>query len=564
MTYFVIALALVLGFTQCKKEQPIAQNDSVRITLTVDNGTSSSTTGNGSKVIVDPTGHTNPDYATVTFENGDVIYVGNNGTYCGYLEYNKPNEQTPGCFSGTINPTSEADYLHFYFMGNKGEKSEPTSVSITDQTSKYPVISYAHSTVLFNSDITSCSAKLQNYCAIVKFNTTSIARVRDITITGMKNTVTVNFAANNAATSVSGEPYTFSMSGEGDITLHAETKAERWAILLPQDEVTTATATAFGYVTPENFTVPEITSNSYLNEGVPVNLEYTLPQGAINGSAITINANGDQVYFSMGNLQYQASTNTWRFATAQWTYIGGNDIYGNPTSGNPRIGNNSLASETYNGWIDLFGWGTSGWDNGNLFYHPWDCVGLQQEYSEIGMGYGPTDGTNYTYDLTGVYANADWGVYNAISNGGNQKGVWRTLTNDEWDYIINTRTTASGIRYVKATVCDVNGVILLPDNWNSSNYTLNTNTTNVDFNINTIDLTTWNNYFRYNGAVFLPAAGNRSGTDVGMTGISGYYYSSTCWYHPKAYSLLLNKAYVKMYKDSRFRGCSVRLVCSVD
>ena len=50
-----------------------------------------------------------------------------------------------------------------------------------------------------------------------------------------------------------------------------------------------------------------------------------------------------QVQFSQGNLQYQASTNTWRFAEYQWNYIG-ND--------------NSNISSSYSGWIDLFGWGT--------------------------------------------------------------------------------------------------------------------------------------------------------------------------------------------------------------
>lgn len=29
-----------------------------------------------------------------------------------------------------------------------------------------------------------------------------------------------------------------------------------------------------------------------------------------------------QVYFSKGNLQYQASTKTWRFAEHQWDFIG--------------------------------------------------------------------------------------------------------------------------------------------------------------------------------------------------------------------------------------------------
>lgn len=149
-TALLLACVMLLGFTQCKKEQPAPQAESVRITLTVDDG------NKDSRVIVDPTGHHDPDFATVTFEEGDVIYVGNNGKYCGFLTYDGTN------FTGTINPTSgdneNTDYLHFYFMGNKtpsniiesGESAAalaPNSttsfdVNITDQTAKYPVISY--------------------------------------------------------------------------------------------------------------------------------------------------------------------------------------------------------------------------------------------------------------------------------------------------------------------------------------------------------------------------------------------------------------------------------------
>lgn len=94
-----------------------------------------------------------------------------------------------------------------------------------------------------------------------------------------------------------------------------------------------------------------------------------------------------QVVFSQGNLQYRASTNTWRFATNQWDYMG---------SANSNI------SQTYSNWIDLFGWGTSGWNCGNTYYHPWDCD------NSNGSLYGPPG----YYDLTGLYANSDWGRYN--------------------------------------------------------------------------------------------------------------------------------------------------------
>lgn len=268
MTYFVMALALVLGFTQCKKEQTPTDNqtEGVRITLTVDGG------NNGSKVDVNP--NAPQGYATVTFENGDVIYVGNNGAYVGYLTYDGTN------FSGSIDDSNlnEADYLHFYFMGNKGTTSQPTTVSITDQTSKYPVISYAHSTKLYKSGVTSYTAKLQNYCAIVKFTTNNIPTATAITVKGMQNIVSVDFAANNKATGVSGNPYTPGNSGTGDIILHAVSTTERWAILLKQDAVNGTTVTADGYLN-STCDIPVIANNTYhCSPAVEISLTAAAPE----------------------------------------------------------------------------------------------------------------------------------------------------------------------------------------------------------------------------------------------------------------------------------------------
>ena len=49
-----------------------------------------------------------------------------------------------------------------------------------------------------------------------------------------------------------------------------------------------------------------------------------VPTGAING-LFSVSENS-QVYFSQGNLQYQASTHTWRFAENQWDYVGNNEL----------------------------------------------------------------------------------------------------------------------------------------------------------------------------------------------------------------------------------------------
>ena len=94
------------------------------------------------------------------------------------------------------------------------------------------------------------------------------------------------------------------------------------------------------------------------------------PTGAING-LFSVSAT-QQVYFSQGNLQYKASTNIWRFAENQWDYVGTQNSGSSGTSGGTVSGSdNSMISATYEGWIDLFGWGTSGYYHGATCYLPW-------------------------------------------------------------------------------------------------------------------------------------------------------------------------------------------------
>ena len=242
-----------------------------------------------------------------------------------------------------------------------------------------------------------------------------------------------------------------------------------------------------------------------------------------------------QIYFSQGNLQYQASTGTWRFAEHQYDIIGSD---------------NSNISSSYSGWIDLFGWGTSGWNSGANAYQPYST---SKSYSD----YYP--GGDYTNNLTGSYANADWGVYNKISNGGNQAGLWRTLTKDEWQYLISNRTDARYLRGT-ATVNGVNGLILLPDNW-----TLPTGVTFTygedGWSQNTYSASDWSK-MEANGAVFLPAAGSR-GKDVGDVGSYGLYWSSSAYDSLDANFLYFSSLDVFTSWFYRYWGRSVRLVQDV-
>lgn len=262
------------------------------------------------------------------------------------------------------------------------------------------------------------------------------------------------------------------------------------------------------------------------------------PTGAING-LFSVSAT-HRVWFSQGNLQYKASTNTWRFATNQYDYIGNA---------------NSNISSSYSGWIDLFGWGTSGWNCGNTYYSPWNSNTSCPEC------YGPYGQNN----LTGNYANSDWGYYNTISNGGNTTHKWRTLTREELAYVFNTRSTSSGIRYAKAKVNNVNGVILLPDDWNTSYYSLSsTNNSAASFSSNVISASNWTNSLQSRGAVFLPVTGNRSGTSVYNEGY-GFYWSASCNSSDGAWSVRFDdSAFVAGQWGNRMTGRSVRLVCPAE
>ena len=276
------------------------------------------------------------------------------------------------------------------------------------------------------------------------------------------------------------------------------------------------------------------------------------PQGAIDG-LFSVNAT-QRVWFSRGNLQYQASTQTWRFATNQWDFVGG--TINGAHYGNVSGSSNDNVSEYYSGWIDLFGWGTSGHNHGAVCYQPYSISANNSDYYAYG---------NVAYHLFSQTGQADWG-YNAISNGGGTVNVWRTLTPQEWLYVFNTRSTSSGIRFAKAIVNNVMGVILLPDNWNASVYSLNSaNQGDANFNSNVISATQWST-LQDAGAVFLPGAGRRIysldlviilGADDG----SGYYWSSKSQNENDAsYLLFHNDQIGPYYYHERNHGRSVRLV----
>ncbi len=292
----------------------------------------------------------------------------------------------------------------------------------------------------------------------------------------------------------------------------------------------------------------------------------TIINGALPGEFSV--SSTQKVKFSQGNLQYQASTNTWRFAEHQYNYVGG------ATNGNVYVGstksNNANISATYDGWIDLFGWGTSGYhdpaDAYNTRYMPYDTATSMVNMDYNYYGYGPS--RNQTSpNLTGSSAHYDWGVHNAISNGGNMAGMWRTLTKNEWVYLMKTRATSSVVggtanaRYCKATVSGIYGVILFPDNYvhpTGIPVPSHTNQDLADYS-DIFTSTQWAS-MEAAGCVFLPAAGSREGAIIDEN-VCGDYWSSDYFSNNGTYCLHVHRANtLPQFATNRHYGISVRLV----
>ena len=248
-----------------------------------------------------------------------------------------------------------------------------------------------------------------------------------------------------------------------------------------------------------------------------------------------------KVRFSPGNLQYQASTDTWRFAEHQYDYVG-DDTTGNVSEEGNQCDNTQISS-TYSGWIDLFGWGTSGY-NGKMPYM------TSTAFADYGDGNNAIAETNY-----------DWGVFNSISNGSIHQ--WRTLTTEEWEYMIKTRGNTF---YGHATVCGVKGFVLLPDNWQlPAGQTFVPNTHNYE--TNTYSTAEWEQ-MEINGAVFLPAAGIRDGNIYINPYETGYYWTSSTYSNTQAMQIFFtyfdfytgNTGMIDSNKHLRYQGLAVRLV----
>lgn len=227
-----------------------------------------------------------------------------------------------------------------------------------------------------------------------------------------------------------------------------------------------------------------------------------------------------QIAFSSGNLQYHPLNNQWRFAESQIDCVG---------EANANI------SPTYDGWVDLFCWGTGD--------EPTRIVTNNNAYLNF----------------------VDWGT-NSI--GTDTANTWRTMSADELRYILFSRPNAAALNGI-AHINGVNGLVLLPDDWVAiEGLTFNSGAyghSSRDYYAvhNTFTLEQWQQ-MEEAGAIFLPAVGYRQGNSIYASGSKGYYWTTSP--NGGCGPITLEFSAKEIITDSSYRysGLSIRLIKDIE
>ena len=247
-----------------------------------------------------------------------------------------------------------------------------------------------------------------------------------------------------------------------------------------------------------------------------------IPAGVLPGEFSI--SNGKQVYFSKGNLYYDGSK--FDFESEQFAC---------PVNGE--------------------------WDPCHVCHFYW-CESAESAVAEEYGVSGSEDDVFFTNS-------PDFQVEGA------PKGAYKSLSPEEWQYLIEDRSTSTiggvaNARFAKATIqldgdINVPGLILFPDSCvlPSDIVPNRINVETIGFDANTYTEEGWGK-LESAGCVFLPLAGCRSYDKVSDVGETGYYMSSTVYDATEAHRLYIIYEIVDShYFTMRSEACSVRLVTDV-
>ena len=250
-TMMLLAALMLIGMTNCKKNQAEPQNTEVKqVRITLDAGGH-----NGAKHTI------NTSTGAVEFEEHDLIYVGNNGKYIGTLECNDK-----GKFEGEINEPENNTEMYLYFVGGlsttpatlvKGSTVSFT-VDISDQSTQMPVLSSNH--VTYYTGTSSYSCELQNHCALVKF--TIASTTEPVQVGGLYTVAQIDFANNSVINN----------GTTGFVALNPESATEKWAVLLPQTGFDDAEVAITNNYVGYKVDIPNIDADAFITDENAINI----------------------------------------------------------------------------------------------------------------------------------------------------------------------------------------------------------------------------------------------------------------------------------------------------
>ena len=446
------ALALVLGMSQCKKqEEPVQNGEKQHIVL------NASFAESNSKIAEDGIG-------CLKWSVGDIIIVKQGETELGELECENAED---GTFEGDIQ--SATGNITFTF----GEEK------YMEQTGELNAAMHLTSPeVEYKAD--------GNYGSVLMSISNAVLKL-DVSALGTSGLLTIAAGGEIVAsvTDVSGI-------------------ASAVFVAVPTDETEKAyTITCNGKTATKTWTLEK-------------NVFYTKAgaEGAGTGDAIVIKhefsvGSGKTVEFAPGNLWYGKadgeSTAAFHFEANQWSFAPASD-------------------------------GT--WDPSHVSHFKWS-----DEANAV------TDDFIYSGDL---FCASNFTV-------AGDSHTWRTLTVAEWNYLLGFdpeqwaqtddygRPGAKGLcAWKEFDEGTHKGLVILPDGTDAS----------------VMESITSTEALAAHGAVFLPAAGGRLGTDVLRVGSVGGYWSGTPREddEDRAYCMLFDSGYVYVHYGSRGGGLAVRLV----
>lgn len=546
MKKIILMAAAFLLMTQCKKQESLVtpELNTVKMTVTAGPGrTDIGTTGG------------------ITWKSGDKLYVGYEGICVGYLDLSDGAGFSQGTFSGdltmdmdNVTEGQSCDFKFFYLGSdndvtlNVGDYHVDISFDEQDITMKTENgKNRLDGAEKFHIGHGSASAKVTgNSESGYEIGGMSVSLKSDVAIAHLKfnagsgsddiiGPVTVGGVYNRMTVNFDGS---ITGANNGSITL-VKGSTDRYVMLVPAEGKRTL-----------SFQCGGVTGSKTFDEGIQANKFYGMSNAIEVFMGEEINpsfsvSSEKKVLFSKGNLWYDGLESQFHFEDNQWGY--------------------SLANSYTTNHISYFMWN----EDSYAF-----CFGAGYDYYEHGELFCANDFT--------------------VSNDNHED--WRTLTRDEWDYLLGInsnseilcKTEEYGRLHAKdlcafskvtfdADGTTVSGLIIMPDGYDYGEKPLTDDRSkeydenNEPNEIKTTSYKRWQD-LEAAGAVFLPAAG------CILTGfdeyVSTYNESQGCYWSSTPYLGAFENAGFLVFTlnpedrhtdfESWSRGHSIRLVRDVE